>query len=72
MVLDTSLKILLNKHINLVCLMKKITTNIRDRVEASFNHSKMESISNNGEVKLKMIQVRMETSQKNKQIKTNG
>ena len=66
MVLDTSLKILLNKHINLVCLMKKITTNIRDRVEASFNHSKMESISNNGEVKLKMIQVRMETSQKNK------
>ena len=37
---------------------------MRDRVKASFNHSKMESISNNGEIKLKIKQVRMQTKRK--------
>ena len=45
-------------------LDEKRIANMRDRVKASFNHSKMESISNNGEVKLKIIQVRMETRRK--------
>ena len=40
-------------------LDEKRTADTRGRVKASFNHSKMESISNNGEVKLKIIQVRM-------------
>ena len=40
-------------------LDEKRIANMRDRVKASFNHSKIESISNNGEVKLKIIQVRM-------------
>ena len=44
---------------------------MRDIVKASFNHSKMESISNNGEVKLKIKEVRMETRRK-KKPKTNG
>ena len=30
---------------------KKRTTNMKDRVKASINHSEMESISNSGEVK---------------------
>ena len=38
-----------------------------DRVKSLFNHSKMESISNDGEVELKIIQVKMETKrQQNK------
>ena len=37
---------------------------MRDRKKASFNHSRNESISNNGEVKLKIEQVRMETRRK--------
>ena len=37
---------------------------MRDRVKASINHSKMESTSNNGEVKWKIIQVRMNTRRK--------
>ena len=40
--------------------MKK-TANMIDRVKSSFNHSKVESISNDGEVELKIIQVKMET-----------
>ena len=48
---------------------KKKPANIRDRVKISFNHSKMESISNNGEVKLKIKQVRMQT--RRKKTKTN-
>ena len=32
-----------------------------DRVKSLFNHSKIESISNDGEVELKIIQVKMET-----------
>ena len=42
------------------------TANMRDIVIASFNHSNMESISNNGEVKLKITQVRFETRRKQK------
>ena len=34
-------------------LDEKITANMKDRVKVSFNHSKMESISNNSEVKFK-------------------
>ena len=34
---------------------------MRDGTKASFSHSKNESISNNGEVKLKIKQVRMQT-----------
>ena len=45
-------------------LDEKRTANMRDRVKTLLNHSKMESISNNGEVKLKIIQVRMETRRK--------
>ena len=59
MELDTSLKILLNKQINLACLTKKETANTRYRVKTSFNHLKMEIISNNGEIKLRIKQVRM-------------
>ena len=40
---------------------EKRTANIRDREKAAHNHSKNESISNNGEVKLKTKQVRMQT-----------
>ena len=50
---------------------EKRTANMRDRVKASFNHSKIESISNNGEVKLKIIQVIIKTRRK-KIKKTNG
>ena len=50
--------------------MKK-TANMIVRVKSSFNHSKMESISNNGEVKLKIKEVRMETRRK-KKPETNG
>ena len=39
-------------------LDKKRTENIRDRTKASFSSSKNETISNNGEVKLKIEQVR--------------
>ena len=42
-------------------LDEKLTANTRDRTIASFSHSKNESISNNGEVKLKIEQVRMQT-----------
>ena len=42
-------------------LDEKRTANMRDRTKASFNHSKNESISNNGEVKLKIEQVRIQT-----------
>ena len=42
-------------------LDEKRTANMRDRVKTSFNHSKIENISNNGEVKLKIKQVRMES-----------
>ena len=35
-------------------LDEKRTANMRDRTKASFNHSKNESISHNGEVKLKI------------------
>ena len=34
---------------------EKRIVNMRDRVKVSFNHSIIESISNNGEVKLKII-----------------
>ena len=37
---------------------------MRDRVKVSINHSKMENISNNGEVESKIIQVRMNTTRK--------
>ena len=37
---------------------------MRDRVKISFIHSKMESISNNGNVKLKIKQVKMQTRRK--------
>ena len=50
-------------------LDEKRTTNMRHRVKASFNHSKMESFSNNGEVKVKIKQVRMQTRRKKR--KTN-
>ena len=40
---------------------------MRDRTKASFSHSKNESISNNGEVKLKIKEVRMETRRKKNQ-----
>ena len=40
---------------------------MRDRTKASFSSSKNETISNNGEVKLKIEQVRMQT--RRKQIK---
>ena len=43
--------------------MKK-ELHVRDRVKASFNHSKIESISNNSEVKFKIIQVRKKTRRK--------
>ena len=45
-------------------LDEKRTANMRDRVKASFNHSKIESVSNNSEVKLKVIQVRIKTRRK--------
>ena len=48
-------------------LDEKRTANMRDRTKASFSSSKNETISNNGEVKLKIEQVRMET--RRKQIK---
>ena len=40
---------------------KRIANTRRDREKAAHNHSKNESISNNGEVKLKIEQVRMQT-----------
>ena len=43
------------------------TANTRDRTKVSFSHSKNENISNIGEVKLKIEQVRMQT--RRKQIK---
>ena len=43
---------------------------MRDRVKASINHSKMESTSNNGEVKWKIIQVRMNTKRKQIDVKS--
>ena len=46
---------------------KKIANTRRDREKVAHNHSKNESISNNGEVKLKIEQVRMQT--RRKQIK---
>ena len=42
-------------------LDEKRKANMRDRIKPSFNHSKNGSISNNGEVKLKIEQVRMQT-----------
>ena len=45
-------------------LDEKRTANMRDRTKASFSHSKNETISNNGEVKLKIEQVRMQTRRK--------
>ena len=45
-------------------LDEKRTGNMRDRTKASFNHSKNENISNNGEVKLKIEQVRIQTRRK--------
>ena len=50
-------------------LDEKRTANMRDRTKASFSHSKNESISNNGEVKLKIEQVRMQTRWKQKKRK---
>ena len=49
---------------------KKITTNMRDREMVAHNHSKNESISNNGEVKLKIEQVRMQTRRKQNKRKS--
>ena len=43
---------------------------MRNRKKASFNHSKNESISNNGEVKLKIEQVRMQTRRKQNKRKS--
>ena len=48
-------------------LDEKRTASMRDRTKTSFSHSKNETISNNGEVKLKIEQVRMQT--RRKQIK---
>ena len=45
-------------------LDEKRTANMRDRTKASFNNSKNESISNNGEGKLKIEQVRMQIRRK--------
>ena len=45
-------------------LDEKRTANMRDRTKASFSSSKNETISNNGEVKLKIEQVRMQTRRK--------
>ena len=42
----------------------KRVVNMRDRVKVSINHSKMENISNNGEVESKIIQVWMNTTRK--------
>ena len=40
---------------------EKRKVNMRDREKVAYNHSKNESISNNGEMKLKIEQVRMQT-----------
>ena len=45
-------------------LDEKRTANMRDIVKSSFNHSNMENIFTNGEVKLKITQVSFETRQK--------
>ena len=45
-------------------LDEKRTAYTRGRVKASFNHSKMENISNNGDFKLKIKQVKMQTRRK--------
>ena len=45
-------------------LDEKRTANMRDRTNVSFSHSKKETISNNGEVKFKIDQVRMRTRRK--------
>ena len=50
-------------------LDEKRTANMSDRVKKSFNHSKIGEKSDNGEVKLKIKQVRMET--RRKKTKTN-
>ena len=52
--------------------MKKRTANTRDGTKASFSHSKNESISNNGEVKLKIEQVRMKTRRRQNKRKPMG
>ena len=49
--------------------MKKRTANTRDGTKASFSHSKNESISNNGEVKLKIEQDIMQTRRRQKKRK---
>ena len=43
--------------------------NTRDRTKTSFYHFKNESISNNGEIELKIEQVRMQTRRKQKKRK---
>ena len=43
--------------------------NTRDRTKTSFYHFKNESISNNGEIELKIGQVRMQTRRKQKKRK---
>ena len=43
---------------------------MRDRSKASFSSSKNETISNNGEVKLKIEQVRMQTRRRQIKRKT--
>ena len=45
-------------------LDEKRTANMRDRTKVSFSNSKNESISNNGEGKLKIEQVRMQIRRK--------
>ena len=50
-------------------LEEKRTANMRDREKAAHNHSKNESISNNGEVKLKIEQDIMQTRRRQKKRK---